>query len=433
MTTAQFASLTSVQLDAFTTAQIAAIETADLHAISTAALSTLTTAQIDAFTTDQIHALSTTQIASLTTAEVVAMTSDQFDALTTTQFVALTSAHMAALTTAEIAHFNTADIAAMTTLQMHALTTADIAAFTTDQVVALSTMDLAALTTAQVAAFTTDEIAVMSGTQLDALISASPIVLDLNGNGVQTTTAAHGNAFDLNATGHGTQHGWVSSTDGLLVIDRNHNGQIDNGTELFGTATMVNGHRAGNGFSAMNALDSNHDGKLDMHDAAWKDLRVWVDANGDGKVEAGEMKTLDQLHIASLDLHANAGTNVNNGNLLGLTSSFTTTDGAKHDMADVWFTKDPGNATPTSSGTTGSSGSSGTVHGAPGEAGHGTATPHLSDLLAGPTTDVLPAHLAHMGIAPAGGEAGMHPVIATHVMPHHADDEELRRHGGPLI
>jgi hypothetical protein len=89
----------------------------------------------------------------------------------------------------------------------------------------------------------------------------------------------------------------------------------------------------------MRLEDTNHDLKLDVNDAHFKDLRVWVDANQDGKTDSGELKTLDELGIVSLDLGAMVGTHVDNGNLLGLVSSYTTKDGASHDMADVWFAK----------------------------------------------------------------------------------------------
>jgi trimeric autotransporter adhesin len=67
-----------------------------------------------------------------------------------------------------------------------------------------------------------------------------------------------------------------------------------------------------------------------------------VDANGDGICEAGELKELSSLGIIELDLHAQAGTAVNHGNVLGLVASYKTSDGHSHAMADVWFTKDQG-------------------------------------------------------------------------------------------
>ncbi|MGC4062320.1 MAG: hypothetical protein QM749_16330 [Aquabacterium sp.] len=153
---------------------------------------------------------------------------------------------------------------------------------------AFETQDIAALSINQAMAFTTDQMAAMSTTQLDTLIISTPIVLDLNGDGIQTVSASRGTHFDLNATGSNALHGWVSPQDGLLVLDRNHDGVINDGTELFGTATILsNGQRAGNGYNALLELDTNHDGKITAADAQFKDLKVWVDANGDGISQPG--------------------------------------------------------------------------------------------------------------------------------------------------
>jgi hypothetical protein len=132
----------------------------------------------------------------------------------------------------------------------------------------------------------------------------------------------------------------VGGNDGLLVHDLNHDGTINDGSELFGSATRdANGNRTQDGYAAMATEDSNHDGKLDEHDAHWKELQVWVDANHDGKTDAGELKSLSDVGIASIDLQAQAGTEVDQGNRLGLTSSYTSTDGSTHAVADVWFAK----------------------------------------------------------------------------------------------
>ncbi|MEK2481579.1 hypothetical protein AAAB32_10030, partial [Lactobacillus acidophilus] len=77
---------------------------------------------------------------------------------------------------------------------------------------------------------------------------ATPIVLDLDGNGVTTVSSSAGVMFDLNATGNASRVGWASAQDGLLVMDVNGDGIINNGSELFGGATRLgNGERAGNG------------------------------------------------------------------------------------------------------------------------------------------------------------------------------------------
>jgi hypothetical protein len=160
----------------------------------------------------------------------------------------------------------------------------------------------------------------------------------LNGDGVRTLSYSSGVQFDLNASGHKVQTGWVSSTDGLLVLDRNHDGIVNDGSELFGSSTkLANGQKAKDGYQALSELDSNGDHLITKADKQWDELKVWVDKNSDGITEAGEMVTLDSLGITQLNLAAEKTSSVDNGNVIGLTSSYQTTDGVNHGMADVWF------------------------------------------------------------------------------------------------
>jgi len=75
-------------------------------------------------------------------------------------------------------------------------------------------------------------------------------------------------------------------------------------------------------------------------DTGFKDLGVWVDSNSDGVSAVDEVKSLSLLHIAKIDLQATVGGAIHNGNIVGLTSSYQTTDGATHAAADVWFQTD---------------------------------------------------------------------------------------------
>jgi hypothetical protein len=167
---------------------------------------------------------------------------------------------------------------------------------------------------------------------------ASPLVLDLNGDGVQTTDAAHGVQFDVSNSGTPQQTSWVDKHDGLLAIDLNGDGQINSGAELFGNSTkLANGITASNGWAALGALDSNHDGKVDAQDAGFDKLRVWVDADSDGVTDAGELHTLAEVKVESIDLNADSTIAYQNGNVLQGLSSYQSTDGTTHEVVDVWF------------------------------------------------------------------------------------------------
>ena len=129
-----------------------------------------------------------------------------------------------------------------------------------------------------------------------------PLILDLNKDGILTSAISKNTNFDHDGNGFAERTAWISQGDGLLVIDRDGNGTIDTGKELFGDQTILaNGNKAANGFAALAELDKNRDGKIDVNDIAWSELRVWLD-NGNGITEDGELKALDELGIKSLNM-----------------------------------------------------------------------------------------------------------------------------------
>ena len=167
-------------------------------------------------------------------------------------------------------------------------------------------------------------------------------MLDLDGNGIQTLSVNAGVNFDLLANGQPVQTGWVGSGDGLLVLDHNQDGSINDGSELFGTSTVLaDGSKAVDGYQALAQLDTNQDGVISSADAQFAKLGVWIDGNADGQTGGSEVKSLAELNIAQLSLSAQVTTDMNNGNLVGLTSSYQTTDGVNHTAADVWFVVKP--------------------------------------------------------------------------------------------
>jgi hypothetical protein len=189
--------------------------------------------------------------------------------------------------------------------------------------------------------FTAAQIAVFSEEQSTVYTSNTPLVLDLNGDGIQTLSATNGVIFDVNNDGKVEKTGWAAATDGLLVRDLNGDGQINDGGELFGEGTVLaDGSKAKDGYVALNAIDSNLDGLIDANDAAFGQLMVWTDRNSDGKTNAGELASLSDLGITSLSGASTKSSEMNNGNLIGLMGSYTTADGATHTMGDVWFSVD---------------------------------------------------------------------------------------------
>ena len=170
----------------------------------------------------------------------------------------------------------------------------------------------------------------------------SPLVVDLDGDGIETIGTDEKVYFDHDDSGFAENTGWVSKDDGLLVRDINGNGQIDNGTELFGNNTVLsNGQKATNGFEALKDLDSNNDGVFNNQDAAWNEVKVWKDANENGQVENGEFLTLEQAGIAGINLTYNTSTLVDeNGNEHKQTGTFIKTDGTTGSIHNVWFDAD---------------------------------------------------------------------------------------------
>jgi len=180
--------------------------------------------------------------------------------------------------------------------------------------------------------------AVVASTAFTLTVLSTPLVLDLNGDGVQTVGIEQGVQFDLLATGSKQNVGWVSKQDGLLAIDLNGDGQINSSAELFGDHTVLpDGSVAKDGWSALAGQDTNADTIIDAQDANFDKLRVWVDANGNGVTDANELHTLADMHIASVSLGHDATSVQQNGNLVTAFSSYTTTDGVTHEIADVGF------------------------------------------------------------------------------------------------
>ena len=142
--------------------------------------------------------------------------------------------------------------------------------------------------------------------------SISPVLIDVRGNGFNLTDATTGAEFDLNADGLPERVSWTAalSDDRFLALDRNGNGVVDNGQELFGSVTPQPEPPGGvlrNGFNALKFYDSpenggNGDGTIDASDTIFISLLLWQDTNHNGLSEAHELHSLPALGLKSIDL-----------------------------------------------------------------------------------------------------------------------------------
>ena len=166
-----------------------------------------------------------------------------------------------------------------------------------------------------------------------------PLTLDLDGDGIETIGVNAENSVLFDHDGDGAKHGtgWISADDAMLVLDRNSNGTIDSGRELFGDSTIKsNGQYAVDGFDALKDIDTNNDGTINSNDTQFANLRLWRDLNQDGVSQEGELFNLSDYNISSLNVTKTENTlTLPNGNQIADTGSFTKTDGSTGNMADV--------------------------------------------------------------------------------------------------
>lgn len=166
----------------------------------------------------------------------------------------------------------------------------------------------------------------------------SPIILDLDGQGVRTVSAADSNArYDLDGDGLADDTSWIGNTEGFLFLDRDSNGTVSNAGEF---SFIDDAEGARSDLEGLRAFDSNRDGILSSLDARFSEFRVWQDKDGDGAAESSEILTLTSAGVRSITLTGTAVDGTTNFGDVAVINrgSYTRTNGTTMGFVDAALT-----------------------------------------------------------------------------------------------
>jgi hypothetical protein len=161
-----------------------------------------------------------------------------------------------------------------------------------------------------------------------------PIVLDLDGNGVELVGREVGARFDVTGDGTTDATGWMGSGEGLLALDVNGDGVINGMSEVFSDAF---GGGYSDSLTALKSLDSNADGVIDASDDRFDEIVVWRDGDSDGVSAAAEMSSLSDHAIAKIDLSAEATYESSAAGHIDARGTFVYDDGSVGEYVEATF------------------------------------------------------------------------------------------------
>lgn len=172
----------------------------------------------------------------------------------------------------------------------------------------------------------------------EVTVPKDPLLIDIDGDGIETTSVENGVYFDQENDGFAEKSAWVGKDDGVLAYDKNNNGRIDDGNELFGDSYVkTDGTLATSGFDALSDLDSNGDGIINSEDTNFQSIKI---LKGDGT-----LLSLEEAGISTISLNSkNSVIRDGNGNRQLTSGTYTKTDGTTGKISDYELQSDPMNS-----------------------------------------------------------------------------------------
>ena len=169
-----------------------------------------------------------------------------------------------------------------------------------------------------------------------------PFVIDLDGDGLEIEAIESGAHFDLDRNGFAEKIAWVSKDDGILVLDKNKDGIINDGGELLGSDTAItNSPSPSNGFKVLATLDVNNDKIINFKDPVFLEILVWQDVNCDGFSQPEELKTLKETGISSISLKNKViNRNITARNTIVREGKYTRVDGSSSKVGEFALERD---------------------------------------------------------------------------------------------
>jgi hypothetical protein len=164
---------------------------------------------------------------------------------------------------------------------------------------------------------------------------SDPLVLDLDGDGIELLGLAAGITFDVNADGVLETTGWVGPDDGLLAMDLDGSGQIEDMSEVF--SEVFNGGNYTDSLAALATLDTNSDQVISAEDDQFDEILVWQDGDSDGVSTEAELATLTDHGISALDLDVTASDETVSGNTIDAVGTVEFDDATTGTFAEVTF------------------------------------------------------------------------------------------------